>query len=86
MYYLEATSCNYAGNYERAHFFCSLFVSLSADSWYSFISLLSLYRAKYCMNNVADRGLKKSQYTSARLKKGEVLYVETLVHRSVYSP
>nr|XP_024369246.1 myb-like protein X isoform X3 [Physcomitrium patens]XP_024369247.1 myb-like protein X isoform X3 [Physcomitrium patens]XP_024369248.1 myb-like protein X isoform X3 [Physcomitrium patens] len=37
--------------------------------------------AKYCMNNVADRGLKKSQYTSARLKKGEVLYVETLVHR-----
>ncbi|XP_024382608.1 uncharacterized protein [Physcomitrium patens] len=37
--------------------------------------------AKYSMSIVADRGLKKSQYTSARLKKGEVLYVETQVHR-----
>ena len=37
------------------------------------------------MSIVADRGLKKSQFTSARLKNGEVLYVETHVHRSVYS-
>ncbi|KAG0581184.1 hypothetical protein KC19_4G230700 [Ceratodon purpureus] len=37
--------------------------------------------AKYSMSIVADRGLKKSQYTSARLKNGEVLYVETHVHR-----
>lgn len=29
------------------------------------------------MSIVADRGLKKSQFTSARLKKGDVLYVET---------
>jgi len=38
---------------------------------------LLLCRAKYHMSIVADRGLKKSQFTSARLKKGEVLYVET---------
>ncbi|KAH7279591.1 hypothetical protein KP509_37G025500 [Ceratopteris richardii] len=37
---------------------------------------------KYSMSIVADRGLKKSQFTSARLKKGEVLYVET--HRRRY--
>eukprot|EP00249_Psilotum_nudum_P017173 c26193_g1_i1 orf=586-1716(-) len=37
---------------------------------------------KYSMSIVADKGLKKSQYTSARLKKGEVLYVET--HRNRY--
>lgn len=36
---------------------------------------------KYHMSIVADRGLKKSQFTSARLKKGEALYVETHVHR-----
>ncbi|CAA0839288.1 Unknown protein [Striga hermonthica] len=32
---------------------------------------------KYSISAVADKGLKKSQFTSARLKKGEVLYVET---------
>ncbi|KAI5083381.1 hypothetical protein GOP47_0003124 [Adiantum capillus-veneris] len=32
---------------------------------------------KYSMSIVADRGLKKSQFTSARLRKGEVLYLET---------
>jgi hypothetical protein len=37
--------------------------------------------AKYSMSIVADRGLKKSQFTSARLKKGEVLYLETHTHR-----
>lgn len=37
---------------------------------------------KYSMSIVADRGLKKSQYTSARLRKGEVLYLET--HRKRY--
>ncbi|CAK9256354.1 unnamed protein product [Sphagnum jensenii] len=37
---------------------------------------------KYSMSVVADRGLKKSQYTSARLKKGDVLYAET--HRDRY--
>ncbi|CAM6103266.1 unnamed protein product [Calypogeia fissa] len=36
---------------------------------------------KYSMNIVADKGLKKSQYTSARLKKNDVLYVETHFHR-----
>lgn len=36
---------------------------------------------KYSMTIVADRGLKKTQYTSARLKKGEVLYVETHSNR-----
>eukprot|EP01018_Ginkgo_biloba_P023775 Gb_35031 [translate_table: standard] len=36
---------------------------------------------KYSISIVADRGLKKSQYTSARLKKGEVLYVETHTNR-----
>jgi hypothetical protein len=38
---------------------------------------------KYSMSIVADRGLKKSQYTSARLKKGDVLYMETHRHRYV---
>ncbi|CAN1342668.1 hypothetical protein LINPERPRIM_LOCUS39536 [Linum perenne] len=32
---------------------------------------------KYSISVVADKGLKKSLYTSARLKKGEVLYLET---------
>eukprot|EP00246_Nothoceros_aenigmaticus_P003464 TRINITY_DN14626_c0_g1_i1.p1 TRINITY_DN14626_c0_g1~~TRINITY_DN14626_c0_g1_i1.p1 ORF type:complete len:765 (+),score=161.52 TRINITY_DN14626_c0_g1_i1:436-2730(+) len=36
---------------------------------------------KYNMNYVADKGLKKSQYTSARLKRGDVLYVETHFNR-----
>jgi hypothetical protein len=45
--------------------------------------LLHLYRLKYSMSIVADRGLKKSQYTSARLKKGDVLYMETHRHRYV---
>lgn len=36
---------------------------------------------KYSIGIVADRGLKKSQFTSARLKKGEVLYVETHANR-----
>ncbi|CAK9189453.1 unnamed protein product [Sphagnum troendelagicum] len=39
---------------------------------------------KYSMSIVADRGLKKSQYTSARLKKGDVLYMETHRHRYGY--
>ncbi|KAK7283721.1 hypothetical protein RIF29_13456 [Crotalaria pallida] len=37
---------------------------------------------KYSISIVADKGLKKPLYTSARLKKGEVLYVET--HSSRY--
>ncbi|XP_058770692.1 uncharacterized protein LOC131644259 [Vicia villosa] len=37
---------------------------------------------KYSISIVADKGLKKPQYTSARLKKGEVLYLET--HTSRY--
>ncbi|CAA6673598.1 unnamed protein product [Spirodela intermedia] len=32
---------------------------------------------KYSINFVADKGLKKPLYTSARLKKGEVIYLET---------
>ncbi|CAD6209070.1 unnamed protein product [Miscanthus lutarioriparius] len=32
---------------------------------------------KYSISIVADKGLKKSLYTSARLKKGEVIYLET---------
>ncbi|KAL1356199.1 hypothetical protein HN51_008185 [Arachis hypogaea] len=32
---------------------------------------------KYSISIVADKGLKKALYTSARLKKGEVLYLET---------
>ncbi|KAJ6816371.1 DNA ligase 1 [Iris pallida] len=37
---------------------------------------------KYSISMVADKGLKKPLYTSARLKKGEVLYLET--HSSRY--
>ncbi|KAL0888309.1 hypothetical protein Bca101_012292 [Brassica carinata] len=37
---------------------------------------------KYSISVVADKGLKKPLYTSARLKKGEVLYLET--HSSRY--
>ncbi|AQK52177.1 hypothetical protein ZEAMMB73_Zm00001d050244 [Zea mays] len=36
---------------------------------------------KYSINIVADKGLKKSLYTSARLKKGEVIYLETHINR-----
>ncbi|XP_008800926.2 CWF19-like protein 2 [Phoenix dactylifera] len=36
---------------------------------------------KYSINIVADKGLKKPLYTSARLKKGEVLYLETHFNR-----
>eukprot|EP00850_Spirogloea_muscicola_P003978 SM000016S01966 [mRNA] locus=s16:971372:975549:- [translate_table: standard] len=32
---------------------------------------------KYGLSVVADRGLKQSQFTSARLKKGDVLYLES---------
>ncbi|CAF2355240.1 unnamed protein product [Brassica napus] len=37
---------------------------------------------KYSISAVADKGLKKPLFTSARLKKGEVLYLET--HSSRY--
>ncbi|KAL1294521.1 hypothetical protein AAHE18_19G147100 [Arachis hypogaea] len=36
---------------------------------------------KYSISIVADKGLKKPLYTSARLKKGEVLYLETHFYR-----
>ncbi|CAN6475667.1 unnamed protein product [Victoria cruziana] len=36
---------------------------------------------KYSLGTVADKGLKKPLFTSARLKKGEVLYVETHSNR-----
>eukprot|EP00262_Sarcandra_glabra_P011518 TRINITY_DN2780_c0_g1_i1.p1 TRINITY_DN2780_c0_g1~~TRINITY_DN2780_c0_g1_i1.p1 ORF type:complete len:817 (+),score=173.64 TRINITY_DN2780_c0_g1_i1:177-2627(+) len=36
---------------------------------------------KYSISAVADKGLKKPLYTSARLKKGEVLYLETHLTR-----
>nr|XP_010924156.1 uncharacterized protein LOC105047065 [Elaeis guineensis]XP_010924157.1 uncharacterized protein LOC105047065 [Elaeis guineensis]XP_019706883.1 uncharacterized protein LOC105047065 [Elaeis guineensis] len=36
---------------------------------------------KYSISIVADKGLKKPLYTSARLKKGEVLYLETHYNR-----
>ncbi|CAL9069418.1 unnamed protein product [Musa banksii] len=36
---------------------------------------------KYTINVVADKGLKKPLFTSARLKKGEVLYLETHFRR-----
>jgi hypothetical protein len=36
---------------------------------------------KYSISIVADKGLKKSLYTSARLKKGEVIYLETHLNR-----
>ncbi|OAY78244.1 hypothetical protein ACMD2_02705 [Ananas comosus] len=36
---------------------------------------------KYSISIVADKGLKKPLYTSARLKKGEVLYLETHFNR-----
>jgi hypothetical protein len=35
------------------------------------------FRLKYSISIVADKGFKKSLYTSARLKKGEVIYLET---------
>ncbi|XP_014513739.1 uncharacterized protein LOC106772092 isoform X1 [Vigna radiata var. radiata] len=36
---------------------------------------------KYSISIVADKGLKRPLYTSARLKKGEVLYLETHLSR-----
>ena len=44
-----------------------------------------LCRIKYSISIVADKGLKKPLYTSARLKKGEVLYLETHSCRYVKS-
>ena len=44
----------------------------------------SLSRLEYSISIVADKGLKKSLYTSARLKKGEVIYLET--HFDRYEP
>jgi hypothetical protein len=41
----------------------------------------AFFRLKYSINIVADKGLKKSLYTSARLKKGEVIYLETHINR-----
>ena len=43
-----------------------------------------LFRLKYSMSAVADKGPKKSHFTSARLKKGEVLYVETHYCRYIF--
>lgn len=44
----------------------------------TFSVIVAFYiRMKYSISAVADKGLKKSLFTSARLKKGEVLYVET---------
>uniref|UniRef100_A0ACD5ZAB9 Uncharacterized protein n=1 Tax=Avena sativa TaxID=4498 RepID=A0ACD5ZAB9_AVESA len=37
---------------------------------------------KYSISIVADKGFKKSLYTSARLKKGEVIYLETQFNSS----
>ncbi|KAK1367199.1 hypothetical protein POM88_042760 [Heracleum sosnowskyi] len=34
-------------------------------------------KTKYSISAVADKGMKKPLYTSARLKKGEVLYLES---------
>lgn len=36
---------------------------------------------KYSISAVADRGLKRSMFTSTRLKRGEVIYVETHYNR-----
>lgn len=46
-----------------------------------FIVILVLFRLKYSVSAVADRGLKRSMFTSTRLKKGEVIYVETHYNR-----
>lgn len=43
--------------------------------------VFSSFRLKYSISIVADKGLKKSLYTSARLKKGEVIYLETHFNR-----
>jgi len=40
-----------------------------------------MVRIKYSISIVADKGLKRPLYTSARLKKGEVLYLETHLSR-----
>uniref|UniRef100_A0A251RUN7 Uncharacterized protein n=1 Tax=Helianthus annuus TaxID=4232 RepID=A0A251RUN7_HELAN len=36
---------------------------------------------KYSISAIADKGLKKPLFTSARLKKGEVLYLESPTRR-----
>ncbi|KAK6921450.1 Histone deacetylation protein Rxt3 [Dillenia turbinata] len=43
--------------------------------------LITFSLIKYSISIVADKGLKKPLYTSARLKKGEVLYLESHTHR-----
>lgn len=46
-----------------------------------YVLTLGSFRLKYSISIVADKGLKKSLYTSARLKKGEVIYLETHFNR-----
>lgn len=49
-----------------------------------YFMFLNCFRLKYSIGMVADKGLKKAAFTSARLKKGEVLYLET--HKNRYHP
>jgi len=55
---------------------CHLKVIRRKGQFYLRIDLL-VCRIKYSISIVADKGLKKPLFTSARLKKGEVLYLET---------
>lgn len=73
----------------KAHFTGSF--TLKGSFWYFMMScslwfiqaciyllfLVSFPRLKYSISVVADKGLKKALFTSSRLKKGEVLYLET---------
>lgn len=67
--------------YQRQHLYFLHLILLfftHHKSWLLFI------RIKYSISIVADKGLKKSLYTSARLKKGEVLYLETHSCRYIF--
>ncbi|KAL8166282.1 hypothetical protein V2J09_007781 [Rumex salicifolius] len=63
----------------------TILYNLSNEPWYVSPFNLEVWNTlnliKYSINIVADKGLKKPTFTSARLKKGEVLYMETCRHR-----
>lgn len=56
------------------YFLSLLNISCKVPSQFLFSSYS---RLKYSISVIADKGLKKPLYTSSRLKKGEVLYLET---------
>lgn len=85
-FYLPCASW-YIYTYLLSHWVHQLFVPQALVSWlllfyiYEWHRRLCVWRIKYSISAIADKGLKKPLFTSARLKKGEVLYLESRTRR-----